>query len=559
MDEMRNDDAGLQEPTSPSRRDLIRMGVGAGVVALSASAGLAQQERQTPAPTTGPLAGVSESQLQRWPEIRESEEIITSGQIGYRTSSGPGWINNSGRAYGNGPMDECSRRLVDFVTSFSEASFTDSFLEAFNYLMVASLADLYSGFESEPARINARLSQTMRGDMKCTVVGYGITTTPEMAAFTHGCMIRHADFNDHKNELLWGVIAIGEALHSSGPQIMAAITIAYEVIAAIAATGLDGNGFDVAYHAPATALACGRLMGLNKDQLANALSLAMVPHMPLYVTHIGTLSMWKGNHSAEQVRNGVWAALLARAGMTGPCQPFEGRDGLIEHFGGRLTRDLVLPTSPDGRMSIETEHGNGKGYKRFTSVGSSQNFLENIAPSLVEWVKPEEVAAIDFTTSFFIWQEDGDPPKWDPQNRETADHSLMYIIPRTIIDKHIYVDSFKKEKYTDPAVRELMAKVTMHPNTDPAFGNEEVLTVQKKSGEVRTFKGKGTTAMGHDELIQRYSRMAEFKQINKEQADRAREQWMNLQACKDIAEAVQTIAKFGQPKPLSDMTPAEIS
>jgi len=47
-------------------------------------------------------------------------------------------------------------------------------------------------------------------------------------------------------------------------------------------------------------------MGLNQDQLANALSLALVPHMPMYVCHIGIQSMWKGTHSAEQVRNGVW-------------------------------------------------------------------------------------------------------------------------------------------------------------------------------------------------------------------------------------------------------------
>src|ERR1700732_2896899 len=71
----------------------------------------------------------------------------------------------------------------------------------------------------------------------------------------------------------------------------------------------------------------GKLMGLNQDQLANALSLALVPHMPMYVCHIGTQSMWKGPHSSEQVRNGVWAAMLARAGMTGPCVPFAGRGG----------------------------------------------------------------------------------------------------------------------------------------------------------------------------------------------------------------------------------------
>ena len=137
------------------------------------------------------------------------------------------------------------------------------------------------------------------------------------------------------------------------------MVIAYEVVNAIGNTGqgnYDPSGWDSPYHSVGTAMAVGKLMGLNQDQLANALSLALVPHMPMYVCHIGTQSMWKGTHSAEQVRNGVWGAMLAREGMTGPCTPFEGRDGLIAHI-GPFTRDLRLPTSPDGRMALETIHG----------------------------------------------------------------------------------------------------------------------------------------------------------------------------------------------------------
>jgi hypothetical protein len=65
--------------------------------------------------------------------------------------------------------------------------------------------------------------------------------------------------------------------------------------------------------------------------------------------------------------------------------------------------------------------------------------------------------------------------------------------------------------------------------------------------------------MSHDELIAKYNRICDLKQISKTQADRAREQWMNLKDLKDFADAMQVIAKFGQPKPLSDMTPARIS
>jgi 2-methylcitrate dehydratase len=541
------------------RRELMKLGVAAaGILAAQSASGQGQQGGRF----TGPLAPASTDGVQKWPEITESGEMVTADQVGFEMSSGPGWVNNSGRAFGNGPMDECTRRIVEWVSAY-QLNPTDAFLEAYNYLMVDTMGSIFAAFESEPARINARLSQTMRGDLKCTVLGYGITTTPEMAAFSNAAMIRHTDFgaSAHMNEMFGGVLAMAEALHASGPKTMEAMAIAYEVISAIGNTGkgnYDPGGFDAPYHGVGVAMGCGKLMGLTQDQLGNAVALAMVPHMPMYVTHTGVQSMWKGTHSAEQIRNGVWAALLASQGMTGPCQPFEGRWGLIAHV-GPFTRDLRLPASADGRTAIETAHGEGKGYKRYPLVGGAEIFCEHIAPELVAWTKADQVAAIKMEFSFALWQEDADPPKWDPRNKETADHSLPYIVSRMILDKEIYLDSFTKEKYMDPAVRELMNKVTIHPHNDPAFGNGTRITVRKKTGEERVFTGKPATPMSHDEIIAKYNRICGLKQISKDQADRARQMWINLKDCKDIGDAVQVVAKFGQPKPLADRTPAVIS
>ncbi len=535
------------------RRDLMKVAAGASL-ALTASA-------QTAGPPTGGLDEASKQNLQRWPDIRESKQVVASAQTGYTVSTGPGWVNNSGRASGNGPMDESSRRIVEFVSSYSESKLTDSLVETINYLMVDTLGAIYGGFESDPIRICARLSATMAGP--CTVLGYGIKTTYEMAAFTNAAMIRHTDFNatPHNNEMFGGILAVGEALHSTGPQVLAAMVIAYEVVTAIGNTGqgsYDPSGWDSPYHSVGAAMAVGKLMGLNQDQLANALALALVPHMPMYVCHIGTQSMWKGTHSAEQVRNGVWGAMLAREGMTGPCTPFEGRDGLVAHI-GPFTSDLRLPTSADGRMALETIHAGGGGYKRIASEGNTQNFHQNIAPAIIAWAKPEEIAAIDVQFHYYGWQEISDPPKWDPRNRETADHSMPYNIARHLLDKHIYLDSFTREKYMDPSARELMNRITIRPLPDRSVGDGTILTVRKKSGEERVFLGKPLAPMSNDELIQKYNRLSDFMQVNKEQRDRARAQWMNLRGVKDIGEAIETIARFGQPRPLADRSPARIS
>src|SRR5437588_10282746 len=206
-----------------ARRDLIKLGVSAGAAAagmLTAPAIFAQQAQQSPPAPTGGLDQAPSLRVQHFPDITESQEVITTVQPGYITKTGPGWVNSSGRANGNGPMDECSRRIVESVHGFSESDLTDSCIETISYVQNDTLGSLYGGFESDPARINARLSQTMPGP--CTVMGYGIKTTYEMAAFTNAAMIRHTDFNatPHNNEMFGGVLAAGEALRSTGSQVL---------------------------------------------------------------------------------------------------------------------------------------------------------------------------------------------------------------------------------------------------------------------------------------------------------------------------------------------------
>jgi 2-methylcitrate dehydratase len=559
--------------SSFGRRDLMKLG-GAGVAAaILPAVTLAAQQGQpnrpggaSPAPqaaqgNVAPTGGLERvPMIQQWPEIAESSVVVTSTTTGYHVFTGAGWVNNSGRHSGNGPMDDVTRRLVEFTANFSESRMTPPVTTAINYLMADFMACLFSGFETDPGRAAARLSQryTMNGDFKSTVFGYGIPTTPEMAAFANGGMGRHSDFDDHNSTLVCSCIAMGEALHSTGAQVMQAIAIAYEVQAALVGTRpvvspghVEFDNWDLA---PAVACAAGKLLGLNQDYLANAVSLALLPHMPLY-SRIGVQSMWKGFHSAEQGRNGVFAALIARDGMTGPGEPFEARDGLIAHL-GPFTRDVRLPASPDGRLAMETGHGQGRGgYKRFATVASTHIFHGSILQPLRDWAKPDEIASMDLENTYYSWQESCDPPKWDPRNRETADHSYPYNMARAILDGYIYYDSFAREKYMDPKVRDLMAKITIRPNPDPNFRNI-VLKVRKTSGEERVFVSKPEPPFTNDEILAKYKKSADFFKVAN--SDQILKTWMNLHDLKDIGAAVAAVAKFGSPKPLSDMSPARI-
>jgi 2-methylcitrate dehydratase len=497
---------------------------------------------------------------------RESNRAAAAAPHSMRTSgeispfTGPGYKNTANRLHGNGPMDDTTRKIVSWVHSFSGSQITPATRHAFNRTMIDSMASVVAGFEEEPCRIAARVARLAQPTtMKCTVLGYGVETTPEMATFANGCLVRMVDFNDMSNEgghvstLIPVALAIGEALDASGAKVMESIVLGYEIAAAPAGG-----------EAVIAAMVAGKLMDLDEDRLANALTIALTPHVALN-KGVGALSMWKSTRSAESAKCGVWAAMLAREGMTGPPQPFEGRGGYWASRGAGgpgadrtgaqssgMGAAFTLPVRT-GSMAIERNW-----FKRRPAEASSQGLLY-MMPEFRAWTKPDEIAAIHWDTSYANWEEICDAPKWDPTNRETADHSLPYMVARALIDGDVYLDSFVEAKYKDPAVRALMDKITMGGVNGWSGNGSGRLTITKKSGEtkywdtyngVRNLETKDYPPFTEQELIAKFNRACDFKKVAPAQRDQAYKAWSDVGALSSIDEAIRTLAKFGQPRPL---------
>ena len=164
-------------------------------------------------------------------------------------------------------------------------------------------------------------------------------------------MARYSDFNDmsvgrkagHPSDNILPVLAAAEYAGADMHSTIAGIVLAYEVqdrVGDVCADLIDSGWDYVLYAALASAAGAGRAMALSKEQMANALALAVVPNAAMFQTRVGQLSMWKGCAAANAARNGVFAALMARRGLTGPEQAFEGSCGFNKQFGITLT----LPT-----------------------------------------------------------------------------------------------------------------------------------------------------------------------------------------------------------------------
>jgi 2-methylcitrate dehydratase len=194
-----------------------------------------------------------------------------------------------------------------------------------------------------------------------TLWGGGEKTTPDWAAFVNGAGVRALDFNDtylskeplHPSDMIPAIIAVGEAVKASGRDVVEAVAVGYEVGCRLCdAATLRKRGWDhVNFTMVGAAAAVGRLMGLGEEALANALAMAVVPHVAMRQTRVGELSMWKGAAAADACRQAVYACMLAEQGVTGPSQPFEGEMGFFNQVSGPFTLeeftdepDMILKT-----------------------------------------------------------------------------------------------------------------------------------------------------------------------------------------------------------------------
>ena len=166
--------------------------------------------------------------------------------------------------------------------------------------------------------------------------------------------------------------------------------------------------------------------------------------------------MWKGCAFANAARNGVFAALLAAEGMTGPAPIFEGDVGIMK----LLTGTFDLPAfGGHGRPFMITQT-----YIKFWPAEyHSQSAIDAALQLRPEVGDLRKVTAIDIHTFDAAVDIIGkDPEKWRPKTRETADHSLPYCTAVALADGDVTLAQFEPERISDPTLLDLVAKVKIH-------------------------------------------------------------------------------------------------
>src|SRR5437870_4824034 len=366
-------------------------------------------------------------------------------------------------------MDNTTEVLSRYVTALGYEDLGPRTIQEAKRHLIDSLGCAMGAYGSEPAVIARRVAPAWSGAPAARLLGEGRATTPEAAAFATSVMIRFLDANDtyiargsgHPSDMLGALLAAAEVTGASGKDLLVAMVAGYEVFGAMAdQVSLRDRGWDQGvFIAPASAAGAGVLLGLSAAQMAEAIAIAVTANVATRQTRAGELAMWKGCATAVAAKAGLFAAQLAKAGMTGPTAAFEGRHGMWE----QVTGPFELGPLGGGDRSFAIERTN---FKFFLTEYHPPTPVA-MALALRSKVRTEEIEAIEVQIYAMAYSEIGsEPAKWDPRTRETADHSLPYMLAVALRDGRLTPASFEPQHYLDPCLRPLMNRIRVAEGSD---------------------------------------------------------------------------------------------
>jgi 2-methylcitrate dehydratase len=415
------------------------------------------------------------------------------------------------------PVRSLAERLAAYADGLRYEDIDAATIERVKTHVIDTIGCGIGAFDERPVGICRDAALAAGGN--ATIIGTDRRTTPELASFANGAAFRYFDFNDtytgrfsvHPSDHIAACLAVAEAERANAGDLIVSIVIAYEVNCQLVdALDIATRGWDPPVMSlPAVALAAGRLMKLNPGQLTQAVNLAINDHIPMAQTRVQTLSDWKGFADAEAARNAVFAARLARGGLTGPAPIFEGQSGFFKQVSGPAEIDPDTFGRPGVPFRIHR-----CAIKPYPAVIYTQTAIVAGIEVAKEVGSLDRISAIEIATTSRGYQRTGsEPEKWSPKTRETADHSLPYITARAMFDGDITHESFAPEMFSDPHILAFMQriKVSEDPVLTARMGSAVPTRVtailsdgQKISREVDYAPGFAERPMNRSEVEQKF-------------------------------------------------------
>ncbi len=441
-------------------------------------------------------------------------------------------------------MATLGRRIAEWASEITYADLPSKTVHEAKRRVLDSIGCCLGAYKSAPAGIAREVALSAADASGATLWGTRTRCRPEYAAFANGAMVRYLDFNDtylslepaHPSDNIPASVAAAQAVGLGGRDAILGLVIGYELqCRQCDAASLRAHGWDhVTYGALSTALLAGKLWGLDVEALEHALGLAGVCNITTRQTRTGQISMWKACAFSNAARNGLFAADLARRGMTGPHEIYEGPKGIFNQLTGPF--DLVLGAG--GEFMIDKTY-----IKYWPAEYHSQSAIDAMLQLRGEIagraVKSIHIDSFEAAVSII----GSEPEKWHPTSRETADHSMGYCTAAALVDGDVTLHSFDEPRLKDRKILDLLdvTTITEDPALNPGYpdGIPNRITVTLADGTVLTKqvdypRGHAKNPMTDEEVVAKFLKLADGV-VSPDTADRIVDLSMRFDDLDDLA------------------------
>ena len=439
-------------------------------------------------------------------------------------------------------MDRVLNALTEIVEAGRGVPDADA-VHAAERMIVDSLGCALGSFREPVSEIVRTVASRRHLEDGSPVFGTGLRAQPDQAAFANSVMIRFLDYNDtygsvsgvgHPSDYIPAATVSLHGRKVSGDAALRGILVGYEVFCRLTdATRLGVEQIDhVLSGAVASAAAVAVSNGLSAEQTREALSLAVTANLSLQATRLGNLSMWKGCAAGNACRNGVFAAELALLGMSGPEAPFEGRGGLTQVTGREPDMSALEAWE---EPAIRRCH-----VKRYPSGYFSQGAVEaavDVRGRLVDAASSSPIASVRVGTFEFGRKVmSGDQQKWHPTTRETADHSIPYVVACALARGRVGHHDLDVSQLDSPDIRAILDVLKVEEDAEcvaawpEACMNKVTVTLAdgvQEAQTVRYYRGHAKNPLSDQELEDKFREQAEHL-VSEESSEELLHQIWNL-------------------------------
>jgi 2-methylcitrate dehydratase len=362
--------------------------------------------------------------------------------------------------------------------------------------------------------------QELGGPSEASLFGCGTRTSALNATLFNSFLVRFLDFNDlggggHNSDSIASIVATAEREKASGRDLLISIVCSYELGERVSSSCTSprgqGRSLDMdcrgGISIPPT---LGRLMGLNQEQIANAIGLCTSHANPLKIldAHKEENSMAKNLRFGWVAHDAMLACILAKKGITGPLRVVEGEGGFGETaLQGKVDYERMIDFSGWRILNVRHKY-------IAANITTHGHIMATLAIVKENDLKPEDIAAVHIKAGLRESRHTTTFSKKYPRNAESADHSAFYGNAIAIKERSFGHDSIKPEKFTDPVVLDLIEKITVESDPNlPEFGPQGISEIITKDGRqfqkrVDVPHGIGDDPLSDKELEEKFTVMA---------------------------------------------------